>query len=212
VAAIPQIISSIVSAFSNRGPDIKAAGKNLFENVKDGISSIADSIADTVSNTIKGWIQSIKNTVSSWKDAGSNLISGLWNGISDKAQWLYNQITGMGTTIVNKVKSLFGIASPSKVFAEIGGYMAEGLGEGWDQEMKEVQNDINEDLSFKASIEPTSVTAAANALNGVTFFIQESVDLGDTQLKEIISKYTIQQIGNETRAVKVAQGGFYGIH
>lgn len=211
VAAIPQIISSIVSAFSNRGPDIKAAGKNLFENVKDGISNIADSIADTVSNTIKGWIQSIKNTVSSWKDAGSNLISGLWNGISDKAQWLYNQITGMGTTIVNKVKSLFGIASPSKVFAEIGGYMAEGLGEGWDQEMKDVQNDINEDLSFKASIEPASVTAAANSLNGVTFYIQESVDLGDTQLKEIISKYTIQQIGNETRAVKVAQGGFYGI-
>jgi hypothetical protein len=37
------------------------------------------------------------------------------------------------------------------------------------------------------------------------------VDLGDTQLKQIISTYTIQQIGNETRAVKVAQGGYYGI-
>ena len=89
--------------------------------------------------------------------------------------------------------------------------MAEGLGEGWDKEIQNVQEDINSDLTFKGSIEAPSVTAAANSLNGVTFYINETVDLGDTQLKEIISKYTIQQIGNETRAVKVAQGGFYGI-
>ena len=211
VGAIPQIISSIVSAFSNRSGDMKSAGTDLFNSVGDGISSVADSIGETVTSTIKGWVTGITNTVSSWKDAGSNLITGLWNGISDKAGWLYSQITGMGSTIVSKVKALFGISSPSKVFAEIGGYMAEGLGQGWDEEMKDVQNDINSDLTFKSNIEAPTVTAAANSLDGVSFTINETIDLGDTQLKEIVSKYTIQQIGNETRAVKVATGGFYGI-
>lgn len=211
VGAIPQIISSIVSAFANRSGDIKTCGSDLFNNIGDGISSVADSIGSTIESTISNWVNGIKNTVSQWKDAGSNLITGLWNGISDKASWLYSQITGMGSTVVSKVKALFGISSPSKVFAEIGGYMAEGLGLGWDEEMKDVQNDINSDLSFKGSVEVPNVTAAANSLSGVSFIIKETVDLGDTQLKEIISKYTIEQIGNETRAVKVAQGGFYGI-
>jgi len=212
VSAIPQIVSSIVSAFAGRTGDMKSAGSELMTSVGDGLDSVVDSIKSSITSTVSGWVSGITSTVSSWKDAGSQLLTGLWNGISDKAQWVYNQITGMGSTIINKVKGIFGIASPSKVFAEIGGYMAEGLGVGWDEEMKEVQNDINGDLTFKTSIESPTVTApATNTLAGTTFYIKESIDLGDTQLKEIISKYTIQQIGNETRAVKVAQGGFYGI-
>ena len=212
VSAIPQIVSSIVSAFAGRTGDMKSAGSELMTSVGDGLDSVVDSIKSSITSTVSGWVSGITSTVSSWKDAGSQLLTGLWNGISDKAQWVYNQITGMGSTIINKVKGIFGIASPSKVFAEIGGYMAEGLGVGWDEEMKEVQNDINGDLTFKTSIESPTVTApATNTLAGTTLYIKESIDLGDTQLKEIISKYTIQQIGNETRAVKVAQGGFYGI-
>lgn len=212
VSAIPQIVSSIVSAFTGRTDDMKSAGSELMTSVGDGLDSVVDSIKSSITSTVSGWVTGITSTVSSWKDAGSQLLTGLWNGISDKAQWVYNQITGMGSTIINKVKGIFGIASPSKVFAEIGGYMAEGLGVGWDEEMKEVQNDINGDLTFKTSIEsPTATAPATNTLAGTTLYIKESIDLGDTQLKEIISKYTIQQIGNETRAVKIAQGGFYGI-
>jgi hypothetical protein len=117
----------------------------------------------------------------------------------------------MGSTIVSKVKSLFGISSPSKVFAEIGGYMAEGLGIGWDEGMEEVQNDINKDLTISSKIESQASAGAepTNNLNGTTIELHDYINLGDTELKEIVSKYTIQQIGNETRAYKVAQGGFY---
>ena len=160
---------------------------------------------------LAGMLSAVTSKLSEWKSAGQNLITSLWEGFKSKVGEVTSGATTWATNIISAVKSKFGIASPSKEFAAIGRYMAEGLGVGWDNEFSEVQNDINEDLSFKASIEPASVTAAANSLNGVTFYIQESVDLGDTQLKEIISKYTIQQIGNETRAVKVAQGGFYGI-
>ena len=118
----------------------------------------------------------------------------------------------MGSTIINKVKGIFGIASPSKVFAEIGGYMAEGLGTGWDEEMKEVQNDINGDLTFKTTFTASAQTAEpTNTLAGTKLTLYETIDLGDTKLKEIVSQYTLEKFGNETRAVKVAQGGFYGV-
>lgn len=181
-------------------------------SVGDGLDSVVDSIKSSITSTVSGWVTGITSTVSSWKDAGSQLLTGLWNGISDKAQWVYNQITSMGSTIINKVKGIFGIASPSKVFAEIGGYMAEGLGTGWDEEMKEVQNDINGDLTFKTTFTASAQTAEpTNTLAGTKLTLYETIDLGDTKLKEIVSQYTLEKFGNETRAVKVAQGGFYGV-
>lgn len=212
VSAIPQIVSSIVSAFTGRTGDMKSAGSELMTSVGDGLDSVVDSIKSSITSTVSGWVTGITSTVSSWKDAGSQLLTGLWNGISDKAQWVYNQITSMGSTIINKVKGIFGIASPSKVFAEIGGYMAEGLGTGWDEEMKEVQNDINGDLTFKTTFTASAQTAEpTNTLAGTKLTLYETIDLGDTKLKEIVSQYTLEKIGTETRAVKVAQGGFYGI-
>jgi hypothetical protein len=39
-------------------------------------------------------------------------------------------VKGMGQSIINAVKGVFGIHSPSKVFRELGGYIVDGFGEG----------------------------------------------------------------------------------
>ena len=62
---------------------------------------------------------------------GSNLINGLYNGaknvISTVGTWLK---TNISDPIIDGVKNLFGIHSPSTVFAEIGGYLMSGLKQG----------------------------------------------------------------------------------
>lgn len=63
-------------------------------------------------------------------ECGKNLITGLWEGITGAAGWLYDKISGFCSGVVDKVKGFFNINSPSKVFAGIGGYLVEGLGEG----------------------------------------------------------------------------------
>jgi phage-related protein len=190
---------------------VSAAG-SFFAGIGTALAEKASEVLTNIKAKVAEWVNAVKEKVNDWKTAGQNLIAGLWSGISDKAQWLYSQITGMGSTIVSKVKSLFGIASPSKVFAEIGGYLAEGLGEGWNEEIQNVRNDIDSDLNFKGSIDTTAVTSSpVSTLNGATIELHDYINLGDTELKEVVSKYTIQQIDNETRATVVAQGGFYGI-
>ena len=205
-------ISSWVSKISGSVGEMASAAGAMFAGIVTGLTEKASEILNSLKAKLTEWVNAVKSKVSEWKDAGSNLIAGLWNGISDKAQWLYSQITGMGSTVVSKVKSLFGISSPSKVFAEIGGYLAEGLGEGWNEEIQNVRNDIDKDLNFKGSIDTTAVTSSpVSTLNGATIELHDYINLGDTELKEVVSKYTIQQIDNETRATVVAQGGFYGI-
>lgn len=207
---LPTIITTIITGLVGALPQILSAAVSMLNGIIDAIPEIISSLASNIPTIIDAIVTSLSAGLSAIKTVGVNLISGLWNGISDKAQWLYSQITNLGNTVVSKVKSLFGINSPSKVFAEIGGYLAEGLGEGWNDEIANVKNDINKDLAFKGTLETDyNTTLASNSLDGLTFTINETIDLGDTQLKNIISKYTIQQIGNETRAVKVAQGGYY---
>ena len=62
--------------------------------------------------------------------AGSNLINGLWNGLVSKWQWLKDKVNGYISDIKGWFTSGFGIFSPSKVFAEFGEFMSEGLAVG----------------------------------------------------------------------------------
>lgn len=80
-------------------------------------------------------------------DVGLNLIKGVWEGIKGAAKWLKDNVKGFFQGIVKDVKGVLGIHSPSKVFAEIGGFMAAGLGKGFDGEMKAVGNDMQRSLS-----------------------------------------------------------------
>lgn len=77
-------------------------------------------------------IENAFSTAGSWLYThGSNLINGLYNGaknvISTVGTWLK---TNISDPIIDGVKNLFGIHSPSTVFADIGGYLMSGLKQG----------------------------------------------------------------------------------
>lgn len=71
--------------------------------------------------------------VSGILEVGGNIVKGLLDGVLAEikavglAGWLWNKFVGF---IINNVKELFGIHSPSTVFAEIGGNLIAGLLEG----------------------------------------------------------------------------------
>ena len=99
------------------------AGKDLLNKVKDGIASGISKIADV----------------------GKNLVQGLWNGINNAKDWVLGKIKGFGKSILNGIKSFFGIHSPSTVFKdEIGSNLALGIGEGFEDEMKNVSDMMDE--------------------------------------------------------------------
>ena len=75
---------------------------------------------------------------------GTNVVKGIWNGIGNTAQWLFNKIKGFKDAVLNKFKSFFGIHSPSILFRdELGVFMAQGIGEGFTDEMGKVSKQMN---------------------------------------------------------------------
>ena len=94
-------------------------------------------------------------------EIGKNIVIGIWNGIAKMGDWLWNQVSSFFSGIVNGVKKLLGIASPSKVFAGIGGFMAEGLGEGFDDQFKSVKDNIEKSMNFDDAY--ASINVSGNA-------------------------------------------------
>ena len=66
-------------------------------------------------------------------------------GINNAVSWIVDKIKGFCGGIVDKIKEFFGIHSPSTVFRdEVGKYLAQGLGEGFSDEMENVSEEMQD--------------------------------------------------------------------
>lgn len=121
-----------------------------WENVKNTISQKADAIKGLLpqkwqqiisnaaqsfthlSSTISGLMSNLWSTLTQFDFSyiGTCIVAGIQNGLIKTWSGFWNFTTGLFGGLVAHVKSIFGIASPSKVFAEIGGYLVEGLDKG----------------------------------------------------------------------------------
>lgn len=93
-------------------------------------------------------------------DVGKNIVEGLWNGIKSMGSWVSGKVKDFFGGIVGGVKDFLGIHSPSKVFAGIGGFMAEGLGEGFDDQFKSVKRTLKTALTLTLAQLPQMRTSA----------------------------------------------------
>jgi len=70
---------------------------------------------------------------------GQQIVAGLIDGIKDKLSAAKEAVMNLGATVRDGLKSLLGIRSPSRVFAELGGFLGDGLSHGMRASLGEVQ-------------------------------------------------------------------------
>ena len=161
ITAVAALVAAIVALW-NTNEDFRNAIISAWGKIKDTISSSVNAISAFFTEKIPNAIQSVISWFTSipnkFKDIGSNIVRGLWDGIKSMITWIKDKISGFVGGIVSSVKGLLGIHSPSKVFAGIGGFMAEGLGEGFDDQFGAVKKGIENSMNFDAGI----ITAGAN--------------------------------------------------
>lgn len=167
---ITNLISGIITGVTSFLAKLQAGFTSAFASVQAWVSNIVGNIQGFVSNCISA----LSNLPSTVVSIGENLVKGLWNGISDKVDWVCEKIKGMGKQIEKAIKKVFGIASPSKVFAEIGDYLAQGLGVGFEDGMQDVNADMvgqMEDLtgSMSAEVNAYGVGSSASVGDSTTY-------------------------------------------
>lgn len=121
------ILDTLLTAI--RGVDWGQIGTDIATFIKNiDWWGVAGSLLQTIIAAVHGIGSGILSLAA---DLGEWLWDGFCNGVrdffSDPIDFLYRVIA---EPIINGIKELFGIHSPSTVFAEIGGYLIEGLKNG----------------------------------------------------------------------------------
>lgn len=159
---LPQIIGAIVDtilAFNwlNLG---KSIVQGLSNGVKNAVS-FAKNAAETIATTVKSGFSALPSELLS---IGKDIVRGLWNGIKSMGSWIKNQVAGFVGGIVSSVKGVLGIHSPSRVFRdEVGKYMAQGIGVGFEQEMSAVAARMQRSIQIPQVSMPAPVAAGGAA-------------------------------------------------
>lgn len=147
VERVPQIIKNLVTALIAEIPQITAAALELIVALGSGLVVAIPQMVTQIPKIIAAIVGGIVDGISDIKEVGGQIVEGLWEGIKAMGSWIKEKVSGFFGGIVDSVKGLLGIQSPSKVFAGIGGYMAEGLGDGFDREMSGVQRRIDRSMA-----------------------------------------------------------------
>ena len=206
IQAIPIIIKNLVSSIVEFAPKLLAAGVQLLVTLGAGLIQAIPELAANVPKVIAAIIGGIKEGISKIKEIGKNIVSGLWEGIQSMGSWLKDKFFGLFNGLTEGINKLLGIHSPSRVFAGIGGYMAEGLGQGFGSEIKGVQNQINrsmEDLIPDAS-GSVSLTAKSDSAVGFADGSGGYIDMV-AAFREAMSGMTVTMDGRKVGTIVTRQ-------
>lgn len=192
IERIPEIIVAIVDALVKSAPKIAEAGVKLLSSLVENLPKIISNIVEAVPKIISGIVKAIGNGFSQMVEAGSHLLSGIGEGLMKGVTGVVDKAKSVAGNILGAVKGFFGIASPSKVFAEIGSFLMQGLADGIDVGSSFVEkaiDDVNEGIFDSiggdgGSYEDILTTTTTTSMGG-------SGGFGDTTnnlLEEILSK------------------------
>ena len=162
IDCVLQLIDVIVDKLIDNLPKLIEGGVRLIIALAGGLIKAIPQLVKNIPAIIAAIVKGLAAGTSQILEVGKNIVRGIWKGISAMGGWIREKVTGFFNGIVDGVKGILGIHSPSKVFAGIGENMALGLGEGWNGEFDAVKKSVNGDMDFVGSYTPSVATAKAN--------------------------------------------------
>jgi hypothetical protein len=210
-----EIIAALAAGIGENLPELIPAAVDAVIEVAEGLAANIDKIIIAAGQLIVGLAQGLINAIpqlvrrlpeilvaivsgllkglSAIGNVGVQLVQGLFNGIVNAGQWLYDKLRGWVSDVLGWVKSLFGINSPSKVFAdEIGRFIPPGITVGVEKAMPSALRDMGEELSALSAIPLPGGSVSTTNMGGVVINVygadgQDVEALADTVMYRLQS-------------------------
>lgn len=180
VKALPQLLTQAPKITAQMAQKIMApenlsklidAGGDIIGALVDGAKSLFGKLGDLGGDVIFKLVNALKSLPDKMLNIGKNIVEGMINGVKSMASKAVNAVKNLGTSLINGVKKSLGIASPSKVFKQLGEYTAEGYIEGYTDEMKNATSELQDaipTIDTNASVTASGLpTGSLSATGGV---------------------------------------------
>ena len=144
----PEMIEKFVGYAIEKLPHVIELGMKIVIALVKGLAQNLPQLVTGVLNMAATIIKTLVDSIPDVIEVGKDIVRGVWGGIKAMGSWIKEKVSGFFGGIVDNVKGVLGIHSPSRVFAGIGENMALGLGEGWDSEYGTIKRGITSGLDF----------------------------------------------------------------
>lgn len=200
---IPAVVDAIITITEGLLDHIDlliiAAGQlivGLAQGLIEAIPRLVGRLPEIISAIVKGLLKGL----AAIGMVGQQLVEGLWNGIKNAGQWLYDKLSGWVSDILGWIKGLFGIRSPSKVFAdEVGEFIPPGITLGVKQAMPRAMRDMGKELSALATLPLPSGGTTTN-MGGVVINVYGAEGQDVNALADVVM-YRLQSAVERKEAV-----------
>lgn len=185
--AISGVISTCSASINAVWSGVWNAVKGLTSSAWNGITGAIRNGVNSVGNAVsgvKGKIMGAFNGAGSWLvSAGRNILQGLTNGIKGAIGAVLNTISGVAQKVVDTVKHILGIHSPSRVFRdEVGRMIPAGLGLGVE---------MNEKLATRPVRDMISDLLPGSLMNPVANAVSSPITLPDDRGPRVTAPITV---------------------
>lgn len=207
VARLPEIIIKITSTLIQLTPQLLSAALRIIQALANGLIKYIPEMVSRIPQIIKSMISAFGQGIKDFGNIGKNLMNGLWNGLKSTWEGLKNKVSNLAGSIVGKFKSVFGIHSPSRVFKdEIGKYLAQGVGVGFEDEIDSVYDDMQRTVDLETGKMSANVQASGTyqmAMAGLPTF--NLVDNASNTTQLVVNGRVLAEVVNtENRNREVA--------
>ena len=203
----PIIIKKFVQALLKLVPEVLKVAVELIAKLATGILANVGKLLTAGADIIRNLFNTIKNAIGNFHEIGSNIVEGIKNGISNAWSNMVSWFKGLFGDLTAIAKDILGIASPSKVFRQIGEYTVEGFDEGMSGfgvgAMQDVQDAMDEISTIRPSIDPADLKSNVSA----------DYNIAASGSSDIASKLDalIALMSNETNVNVFLQGDAQGL-
>lgn len=175
ITSAAMLIANLTAALISHVPDILQCGAALLTALVDGIVRSIENLAEAALACVAKLLGVWDGSMNEWGNIGVNIVSGLWNGIKSGWAALINKVKGLVDLLPKAVKTILGIHSPSKVFAEIGLNVCQGLANGI-TENAGLAEDAAQQMA--GSVAETAKESVAATLDELWTQLQEQANTG----------------------------------
>lgn len=173
MGATGNVIGGAIRAILSRGGQFTSSGSSSMNNLRGGISSGLSTVSSAASEVAQGAVNAADGHKSDFTSIGQNMMEGLKGGILDKAASIAEAAVSAVKGAINAAKEALGIASPSKVFAEMGRFTDQGYINGIVKLMPKV-------ASAASSMAQSAIDGASTIVSNVGSIPLDSMDYQPT--------------------------------
>ena len=201
------LLASLVVAIGMKVGEFFDGGGQLIEGLLMGAQAFFDQVAawfGSIGDMILGAIGDLGSLL---YDTGANLVNGFINGVQSMANSLIESVKGPIDDAIQGAKNLLGIASPSKVFRQIGRYTSEGLalgildgGQKAESAIAQVAGGMQSAYSprFASSLATASAASGASTSGGYVIHVHGDVRVEADDADEFMQSF-LAAIGDVVR-------------